>query len=182
MRRLLQHWTESSITPASREWSVWMNKKPRKWTVSFVEDRSLTWSTSTSGSLESCRPIYSCSSKWWYSGVRFKNGTEFYYQWRKSHLMTSWKDCTNEEYESLRTSRPYWNCTIWRFIRRKLDLIITDWRHGKREVSSRIYESRILKPETEMMKERSGQESGDKTAWTKMSRRLLAVESQRAVF
>ena len=29
-------------------------------------------------------------------------------------------------YESLRNSRPYWNCTIWRFTRRKLDLIITD--------------------------------------------------------
>ena len=23
------------------------------------------------------------------------NGTKFYYQWRKSHLMTSWKDCTH---------------------------------------------------------------------------------------
>ena len=29
-------------------------------------------------------------------------------------------------YESLRNSSPYWNCTIWRLIRRKLDLIITD--------------------------------------------------------
>ena len=29
---------------------------------------------------------------------------------------------------------------------------------------------------------RRGQESGDKTAWTKKSWRLLAVESQRAVF
>ena len=37
--------------------------------------------------------------------------------------MTSWKDCTNKEYESLRNSGPYWNCTIWRFTRRKLDLI-----------------------------------------------------------
>ena len=34
------------------------------------------------------------------------NGTEFYYQWRTSHLMTYWKDCTNKEYESLRNSRP----------------------------------------------------------------------------
>ena len=39
---------------------------------------------------------------------------------------TSCKDCTNKEYESLRNSRPYWNCMTWRFIRRKLDLIITD--------------------------------------------------------
>ena len=27
-----------------------------------------------------------------------------------------------------KNSRPYWNCTIWRFIRWKLDLIITDWK------------------------------------------------------
>ena len=38
------------------------------------------------------------------------------------------EDCTNWEYESLINSRPDWNCTIWRFTRRKLDLIITDWR------------------------------------------------------
>ena len=61
-----------------------------------------------------------------------RNGTEFYYQWRKSHLMTSWKDCTNKEYESLRNSRPYWNWTTWRFIRRKPDLIITDWRRWRK--------------------------------------------------
>ena len=30
MRRLLQHWTESSITPASRKRSVWRNKKAQK--------------------------------------------------------------------------------------------------------------------------------------------------------
>ena len=76
-----------------------------------------------------------------------RNWTEFYYQWRKSHLMTSWKDCTNWEYESLRNSRPYWNCTIWRFIRRKQDLIITDRRRWQKEVLNRIYELRILRPE-----------------------------------
>ena len=44
---------------------------------------------------ELCRPIYSCSSRWWYSEIRFKMGRIFSNQWRKSHLMTSWKDCTN---------------------------------------------------------------------------------------
>ena len=39
-----------------------------------------------------------------------------------SNLMTSWKVCTNEEYESLRKSRPCWKCTTWRFIRRKTKL------------------------------------------------------------
>ena len=82
-----------------------------------------------------------------------RNGTEFYYQWRKSHLMTSWKDCTNWGYESLRNSRPYWNCMTWRLIRRKQELIITDWRQWWREVSSKTYEIRILGPEMEIMKE-----------------------------
>ena len=52
MRGLLQHWTESSIILTSKEESVWRNKRPRSRTVSFAEDRLLTWSTSTSGSLE----------------------------------------------------------------------------------------------------------------------------------
>ena len=55
-RRSLQHWTEPSIVPNSREVSVWRNKKHPERTVSFVEDRSLTWSTSTSGSLEPMIP------------------------------------------------------------------------------------------------------------------------------
>ena len=50
------------------------------------------------------------------------------------------------------------------------------------EVSSRIYEWKILRPETGIMKERHSQESGDKTAWTKKSGRLLAMESQLAEF
>ena len=92
-----------------------------------------------------------------------RNGMEFQCQWRKSHLMTSWKDCTIEEYESLRSSRPYWNCAKWRFIRRKQDLIITDWRRWWKKVFR-------------------GQELWCKTTWTKNSWRLLAMGNQRAVF
>ena len=40
----------------------------------------------------------------------------------------------------------------WRFVRRKLDLIFTDWRRWWREVSSRKFEIRILAPELEIMK------------------------------
>ena len=81
--------------------SVWRNKKPKKRTVSFVEDRSLTWSTSTSGSLEPTVPfrIMPTYLLLVFEMTIFRNsiqsGMEFYYQWRKSHLMTSWKDCTN---------------------------------------------------------------------------------------
>ena len=47
----------------------------------------------------------------------------------------------------------------WRFIRRKLDLTITDWRQWWKEETSRIYEKRILKPETEIMR---------RTPWSRM--------------
>ena len=100
------------------------NEKSKKRTVSFVEERSLTWSTSTSGSLEPMilsriMPTYlQLFVEMMTFGNSIRNGTKFYFQWRKSHLMTSWKACTNEEYESLRSSRPYWNCMTWRFIRR----------------------------------------------------------------
>ena len=52
MRGLLQQRTKSSMILTSKEESVWRNKKPKKRTVSFEEDRLPTWSTSTSGSLE----------------------------------------------------------------------------------------------------------------------------------
>ena len=93
-------------------------------TVSFAEDRSLTWSTSTSGSLEPMirsriMPTY---LQLFFEMMTFKdsirNGTKFQYQWRKSHLMISWNDCTNWEYVSLINSKPYWNCSTWRFTRK----------------------------------------------------------------
>ena len=40
--RIASALTESSITPNSKVRSVWWNKKPKKRTVSFAEDRSLT--------------------------------------------------------------------------------------------------------------------------------------------
>ena len=46
-------------------------------------------------------------------------------------------------------SRLYRNCTIWIFIRRKLDLIITDWRQWWKEISSRICEWRIFQARNE---------------------------------
>ena len=44
---------------------------------------------------ELCRPSYSCSSKWWYSGIRFEMGRNSK-KMTKNHLLTSWKDCTNK--------------------------------------------------------------------------------------
>ena len=126
--------------------------------ISLEEQRPI-WSTITSGSLgamilSKITPTYALLFfKMMIFRNSIRNGTEFFLYDEKSHPMTSWKDCTNWEYESLRNSRPYWNCTIWRFIRRKLDLVITDWKLLWKEVSSKIYEKRIFGPETEIMKE-----------------------------
>ena len=73
----------------------------KKVSLEEMKDRSLTWSTSTSGLLvpmilSKTMPTYLLSV---YEMMIFRNsiqsGTEFYCLWRKSHLMTSWKDCTN---------------------------------------------------------------------------------------
>ena len=101
MRRFLQHWTEPSRIPASRKRSVWRNRKPKKRTVSFEEDRSLAWSTSTSGSLEpmTLSRIVQTYLQLFFEVMIFRNsiqnGTKFFCRWHKSHLMTSGKDCTN---------------------------------------------------------------------------------------
>ena len=89
MRGLLQHWTDSSIL-TSKEGSVWSNRKPKKRTVSFVEDRSLAWSMSTSVSLEPTilsRIMPTCSLMVFEMTI-FRNsiqsGTEFHCQWQNS--------------------------------------------------------------------------------------------------
>ena len=106
---------------ASRERSVWRNEKPKKRTVSFVEHKSLSWSTSTSGSLEPTilsriMPTY---LQLFFEMMIFRNsirnGTEFFYQWRKSHLMTSWKDLYKSrirESEKLKTVLELYNIEI----------------------------------------------------------------------
>ena len=89
---------KSSIIPTSKEEWVWRNKRSRSSTVSFAEDRLLTWSMSTSGSQEPTLlsrtvPTYSLSV---FEMTIFRNsiqsGTEFYCLWRKSRMMTSWKE------------------------------------------------------------------------------------------
>ena len=108
--KIVRHWTESSSIPNLKERSVWRNKKPKKRTVSFVENGPLTWSANTSGSLE---PTILSRIMPTYLHMFFE----------MMILRNSIQECG-----SLRNSRPYWNCTIWRFTRRKLDLITTDWR------------------------------------------------------
>ena len=81
----------------------------------------------------------------------------------------------------LRNSRPYWNCTTWRLIRRSWDLIVTDWKLWWREVSSKKFEIRILGAEMEILRRTLWLRIRDKTACTKHSWRFLAMGSQWAV-
>ena len=68
----------------SKEGSVWRNKRPRNRTVSFAVDRLLTRLYEyfrVTGSQRFCRKlrqlIHCQSTKWWYSGIRFKLGRNF---------------------------------------------------------------------------------------------------------
>ena len=82
-------WTKFSRIPSSRQRTFWMNKRLRKQTNSFVEERSLTWSTTTSGSLTSMNP-YSIIPTYFrllFGMTTFRNsirdGMKFYCQWSK---------------------------------------------------------------------------------------------------
>ena len=82
-----------------------------------------------------------------------------------------------QEYESLSNSRPYWNCTNWRFIKKK------SWTWWSQIVDNceKKYRAESTKQEfwrqkQKLWKKRCGQESGDTKAWLKNPRRLLVVE------
>ena len=70
-RKLLQHWTESSIIPASRK-GVSLEEHKEEDRLPGLRVLPGHWSQRFCREL--CRPIYNCSSKWWYSGIRFGMG------------------------------------------------------------------------------------------------------------
>ena len=188
MRGLLQRWTKSSIILTSKEESVWRNKRHKKRTVSFVEDRSLTWSTNTSGSLEPMIPsriigrlIYNCSSKWWYSGIQLKVGLNFIV------------DDTNPIWWHLGRIVHIKNTRVWE-TQDRIGIVqygihqkkartwlsqIED--NGEKKYRAESTNQEFWDQKWKLWEERRGQESGDKRAWTKNSWRLLAMGSQWAV-
>ena len=102
MRELLQHWTESSRCPLQEKGQSGGNESSKRRPLPPRRtDRSLTWSTSTSGSLGPMilSRIMRTYSQLFFEKMIFRNsvgiGTKFYCLWRKSHLMTFWKACTN---------------------------------------------------------------------------------------
>ena len=146
-RELLQHWTESSKLPTSRKRSVWRWKLKKK-TASPEEDRPRV--IGANDSVENHADLFAVV-------LRNDDVQEFDSEWdeiARSHLTTSWKDCTKFEYESLRNSRPCWNCAIWRFTRKK------SWTwssqiegNGKKKYRAEFANEEFLRPEMEILKQ-----------------------------
>ena len=157
MRGLLQHWTKSSIIPISREEPVWRTKGPKggpfpsRQTDCLLDLRLLSGHWEPWFCRKLYRPIHCPSTKWWYSGIRFKVGRNFIvYDENPAwwHLGT----IVQTKNTSLKNIRPYWNCTTWRLIRRSVNLIFTDWKRWWREVSSKEFEMIILGAEMEILR------------------------------
>ena len=134
-RELLQHWTKSSRIPRFKKKGQSGGNESSKrrplppWkTDRFPDLRVLPGYWGQRCCRELRRLVYSCSSKWWYSGIRFKLGRNSIIDDKNPNWWHLAKLVQIKNTESLRNSRPCWNCTIWRFNRRRLHLIITDWR------------------------------------------------------
>ena len=123
-------------------------------TVCFVEEWSFAWSTSNSGSLE---PM-TLSRK----------------------LCRTIYNCLGRKIQIKNTVLQIHKMEIHQ---KKAGLYCHGLNTCGKEVSSRIHElKKIFGQKRKLWTQRRGQESGNKTAWTKNSWRLLVVESQRAVF
>ena len=179
--------------PNWKERSVWRNKKHKKRTVSFVEDWSLTWDWSFTWSMstfghrsqrfcrELCRPIYNCSSKWWYSGIRFRMERNFIINdenstwWHLGRIVQIKNTRVWEahdrigivQYGDSSEENRAWLSQIETMVNRSIEQNLRiknfDARNGNYKRNAVV-------------------KNQETTAWTKNSRRLLAVESQRAVF
>ena len=189
MRRLLQHWTESSIIPTSKEESVWRNKKPKKRTVLFRGRQSANLIneyfrvTGVNDSVENYADLFAIV-------LRNDDNLEFDSKWDEILLSMTQSPSDDilerlykvriREYEKLKTVLELYNMDIHQKKAgpecHRLKTM------GKKEVSSRIWEWRIWSQKSKIWNKRRGQESDGKTVWTKKSRRLLAMENQRAVF
>ena len=88
-----------------------------------------------------------------------------------------WKDYPNKEYECLRNSRPY-----YRFIRRKQDLMVTDWRQWWKEVSNKIYEWRIVETWNGNSETNAVVKNRDLNSVNKEVKQIVGSKIHRAVF
>ena len=164
MRGLLQHWTESSIILISKEESVWRNKRPRSRTVSFAEDRLLTWSMNTSGSPEPTILSWTtptCSLLFFEMTI-FRNsiqsGTEFYVNDENPTRWNLLQIKNTRVWETQDRIGIVWLGDSSEEIRTWLSQIEND---GEKKYRAKTYEIRILAPRMEIMKE---------TPWSRIQR------------
>ena len=131
---------------------------------------------------ELCRPIYSCSSKWRYSGIRFEMGRNFIINdanpilWNLGKLVQIkntrvWE--TQDRIGIVKKGDSSEENRTW------LSQIENE---GKKKYRAEVTNEQFWGQKRKLWNKRRGQESGNKTARTKNSWRLLAMESQRAVF
>ena len=189
MRGLLQHWTESFILPASRERSVWRNKRPKSRTVSFVEDRLLTWSTITFGSLGANDSVENYADLFTIV-LRNDDIQEFDSKW-DGILLSMTKIPSDDIMEGLYKLRIRESGKL-KTVLQLYDLEIHQKKAGPDYHRLKTMVKRSIEPYLRIknFESRNGnyetnavvKNQGTKTAWTMNSRRLVAVESQRAVF
>ena len=179
---------DARIASTQNKIIVWRNKRPKKGTVSFAADRLLIWSTIAFGGHWEpwfCRklhqPIHYRSSKWRHSGLRFQVGRNiFVYDenpacWHLGRIVQIKNTRVWQAQDRIGIVRPGDSS---KEVRTWLSQIES---YGEKKYRAGNSKLRILGSETEFWEERRGQESGDKTACTKNSWRLLAVGSQRAM-
>ena len=152
-------------------------------TVSVVEDRSLTWSTSTSRSLEPMIPsiIMPTSSLLVFGMTIFRMGQNSIVNdenptwWHLGRIVKNKNTRVWEAQDRIGIVRPgdsSEGSRTW------LSQIEDD---GEKKYRARFTKQELWDQKRKLWKKRRGKESGDKTAWTKNSWRLLAMGSQRAV-
>ena len=167
-RELLQHWTESSRIPASRERSVWRNLRPKKKTAS--RGRQIAYLiyeyfrvNGANDSVENYADLFTV-------GLRNDDVQEFDSMW-DGILLSMTKIPPDDILEGLDKLR------IRESEKLKTVLELYDLENHQKKAGPDYHRLKT-------MVERSiehGQESGNKTACTKNSWRLLAMENQRAV-
>ena len=182
-------------TQFKRNVSLWRNKQPKKRTVSFEVDRSLTWSTSTSRSLEPTilsriMPTYSLLV---FEMTIFRNSIRFEMGWNFIINDEIPPDDILEGLYKIRNTR-VWETQDRIGIVRPGDSSEESWTwlsqiedNGEKKYRTESTNQEFTKQEFgrqiwKLWEKRRGQESRDKTACTKNSWRLLAMEIQRAVF
>ena len=131
---------------------------------------------------ELCRLIYSCSSTWWYSGIRSEMGRNSTINdanpiwW---HLGRILQNKNTRVWETQDRIGIVWPGDSSEEVGKWLSQIEN---YGEKKYRAELTNEEFWSQKQKLWDKRRGQESGDKTAWTKKSRRLLAMGSQRAVF